>query len=260
MAQTLEYNKNVTAVVPVTIPTFDDDLKIIQALDDEPNDVGGMTAAELKAKFDEGNITAQQYINDVLIPAVIADDLTEQNRQAAEAERVANEIERVTNEQNRETAEAEREQTIAKVENLTATAVSLPQDSEATAEITADPETGAYNIKLGIPKGRNGEGAGDMVKAVYDPNGVSAPVAFRPSYTTITMTASKWSGNTYSFETEYPKTTYDISVEVAPTATAEQFEAFGGAMICGSADSNVATALGDVPAVDIPVIVKAVRK
>lgn len=108
MAQTLEYNKEVTAVVPVAIPTFDDDLGIIQKLDDEPNDVGGLTAAELKAKFDEGNLTAQQYINNVLIPKVVADDLTEQTRQAAESERVANEIERVSNETNRVNAENSR--------------------------------------------------------------------------------------------------------------------------------------------------------
>lgn len=30
------------------------DMNIISALDDEPNDVGGLTATELKAKFDEG--------------------------------------------------------------------------------------------------------------------------------------------------------------------------------------------------------------
>ena len=33
---------------------FNKDMKIISALDDEPNDVGGLTAAALKAKFDEG--------------------------------------------------------------------------------------------------------------------------------------------------------------------------------------------------------------
>jgi hypothetical protein len=108
MAQTLEHNKAVTTVVPVSIPTFDDDLAIIQKLDDEPNDVGGLTAMELKAKFDEGNVTAQQYINNVLIPAVVADDLTEQTRAAAEAERVANEIERVASETSRLSAENAR--------------------------------------------------------------------------------------------------------------------------------------------------------
>ena len=96
---------------------------------------------------------------------------------------------------------------------------------------------------------------------VLDESG-KIPAAQLPGseYVVSLMTASGWSGNTYSFESTYPKASYNISVEVAPTATAEQFEAFGGAMICGSADSNVATALGDVPTVDIPVIIKAVKK
>ena len=80
------------------------------------------------------------------------------------------------------------------------------------------------------------------------------------SYAVESMLAALWDGKTYSFEGKYPFAQYDITVEVAPTATAEQFEAFGAAMICGSADRNIATALGDVPTVDIPIIVKAVRK
>lgn len=80
------------------------------------------------------------------------------------------------------------------------------------------------------------------------------------THSVVTMFAGNWSGNEYFFEGDFPSDQYDISIEVAPTATAEQFEAFGGAMICGSADSNVATAIGDVPTVDIPVIIKAVRK
>lgn len=46
------------------------DLNIVQKLDDEPNDVGGLSAAELKKKFDEGSLTIQEYINNVLIPAL----------------------------------------------------------------------------------------------------------------------------------------------------------------------------------------------
>ena len=55
------------------IPTFDGDLEIIQALDDEPNDVGGLTAAQLKAKFDEGPEALRDYINNTLIPSIRAD-------------------------------------------------------------------------------------------------------------------------------------------------------------------------------------------
>nr|DAF83317.1 MAG TPA: hypothetical protein [Caudoviricetes sp.] len=44
------------------------DLYIISLLDDEPNDVGGMSSAELKAKFDEAGNTIKDYINNTLIP------------------------------------------------------------------------------------------------------------------------------------------------------------------------------------------------
>lgn len=39
------------------------DMNIISALDDEPNDVGGLTATELKAKFDEGGNAIKDYLN-----------------------------------------------------------------------------------------------------------------------------------------------------------------------------------------------------
>ena len=54
------------------LPPFDHDMDIIQKLDDEPNDVGGLTAAELKAKFDEPGNAVKQYMNTALIPAVDA--------------------------------------------------------------------------------------------------------------------------------------------------------------------------------------------
>ena len=46
------------------------DMNIISALDDEPNDVGGLTATELKAKFDEGGNAIKDYLNDTMIPEV----------------------------------------------------------------------------------------------------------------------------------------------------------------------------------------------
>ena len=43
------------------------DMQIIAKLDDEPNDVGGLTADELKAKFDEAGEIIKSYLNDVLL-------------------------------------------------------------------------------------------------------------------------------------------------------------------------------------------------
>ena len=44
------------------------DMAIIQTLDDEPNDVGGLSAADLKAKYDEGNEAVKAFVNEVLTP------------------------------------------------------------------------------------------------------------------------------------------------------------------------------------------------
>lgn len=87
---------------------FNKDMKIISALDDEPNDVGGLTAAELKAKFDEGGEAIKRYLNDTLIPAVVADGATEEHRAETEAARVAAEQTRQSNEETRQANETSR--------------------------------------------------------------------------------------------------------------------------------------------------------
>lgn len=43
------------------------DMGIIAKLDDEPNDVGGLTSAQLKEKFDEGGQAVKDYLNDTLL-------------------------------------------------------------------------------------------------------------------------------------------------------------------------------------------------
>lgn len=50
----------------MALSKFEKDMAIISALDDEPNDVGGLTAAELKAKFDEAGQSIKQYLNEIL--------------------------------------------------------------------------------------------------------------------------------------------------------------------------------------------------
>lgn len=72
------------------------------------------------------------------------------------------------------------------------------------------------------------------------------------------MSASKWSGNTYSFEDIYPVANYNIEIALNNTATADQVDAFNEANIVGSATTNVVKAYGDKPTIDIPIIIKAV--
>lgn len=54
----------------MSLEKLNKDLNIVQKLDDEPNDVGGLSASELKKKFDEGPLTIQEYINATLLPAL----------------------------------------------------------------------------------------------------------------------------------------------------------------------------------------------
>ena len=108
MEKRLTADLNVVANSNLEIQLLDGDLNIIQKLDDEPNDVGGLTSAELKEKFDESGNIIKKYINETLIPAVLTDDATEEDRKQAEAARVAAEQGRVTAEASRVTAEQGR--------------------------------------------------------------------------------------------------------------------------------------------------------
>lgn len=108
MEKRLTADLNVVSNSNLEIQLLDGDLNIIQKLDDEPNDVGGLTSAELKAKFDESGNIIKKYINETLIPSVLTDDATEESRKQAEAARVAAEQGRVTAEEGRVSAESGR--------------------------------------------------------------------------------------------------------------------------------------------------------
>lgn len=109
MSEQLSADLNIIQSAPIELELLDGDLNIIQKLDDEPNDVGGLTSAELKAKFDESGNIIKKYINETLIPAVLAEDATEESRKQAEAARVAAEQTRQTNEETRKSNEAARQ-------------------------------------------------------------------------------------------------------------------------------------------------------
>ncbi len=147
-SRNLTADLNVIANSNLEIQMLDGDLNIIQKLDDEPNDVGGLTSAQLKAKFDEGGNIIKKYINETLIPAVLADDATEAARTQAETERQTNEAARVAAENGRVTAENGRvsaETARAQAETARASAETARGNAEsqrASAETTrVDNET-----------------------------------------------------------------------------------------------------------------------
>lgn len=112
MAQKLERDLNIIqrSGIEIQVDPLTKDLNIIQALDDEPNDVGGLSAQELKAKFDEAGNVIKDFINDSLIPQVVGAGTAEDQRAANEAARQEHEAARVLAEETRVSAEAAREE------------------------------------------------------------------------------------------------------------------------------------------------------
>lgn len=86
--------------------------------------------------------------------------------------------------------------------------------------------------------------------------------AAKTTVTTYTLTASGWSGSTYSgLQTTYPSASYDIEIEPnGDSCTEAQLSAWSAAKMVGSATTNVLKAVGTVPTVDIPIIVKYTPK
>lgn len=142
MEKRLTADLNVVANSNLEIQLLDGDLNIIQKLDDEPNDVGGLTSAELKAKFDESGNIIKKYINETLIPSVLTDDATEESRKQAEAARVAAEQGRVTAEEGRVSAESGRVSAEQGRSEAESSRVSAENAREAAEQARADETAG----------------------------------------------------------------------------------------------------------------------
>ncbi len=165
MEKRLTEDLNVVSNSNLEIQLLDGDLNIIQKLDDEPNDVGGLTSAELKAKFDESGNIIKKYINETLIPSVLTDDATEESRKQAEAARVAAEQGRVTAEEGRVSAETTRAQaeaartsaetTRGNAESQRASAETTRVDNETARNQGETARVAAENARANAETGRS---------------------------------------------------------------------------------------------------------
>ena len=123
--------------------------------------------------------------------------------------------------------------------------------------VTASQKTawsGKYSKpSAGIPKN-------DLASEVQASLNAVADKSNKPTFSQYTILTSGWSSGVYSFESAFPSATYDIEIELDSTATESQVEAWSGAKPTAVFGTNTMKALGDVPTVDIPVIVKKVVK
>ena len=140
-------NENLDIIQNLVIPFMEDDVDVVQKLDDEPNDVGGLSAAELKSKFDEAGNIIKRYINNTLVPQ-LSDTVAEAE------ERRKDEAQRQENEKARQEAEEARQNSFA--EEL-AEAKRLNEDSEKSAGESADSATESESWAVGGTGKRPGE-------------------------------------------------------------------------------------------------------
>ena len=123
--------------------------------------------------------------------------------------------------------------------------------------VTASQKTawsGKYSKpSAGIPKN-------DLASEVQTSLNAVADKSNKPTFSQYTILTSGWSSGVYSFESAFPSATCDIEIELDSTATESQVEAWSGAKPTAVFGTNTMKALGDVPTVDIPVIVKKVVK
>ena len=78
--------------------------------------------------------------------------------------------------------------------------------------------------------------------------------------TTATIAVADWVNKVVDFESDYPADEYNIEIALSESATEAQFKAWGKAMVIGNSSANSIKALGTVPAVAIPIIIKATKK
>jgi hypothetical protein len=100
----------------------------------------------------------------------------------------------------------------------------------------------------------------DATNKQYVDTAVSAKQS-KPTIISATLAVASWSNGVYSFESTYPNASYNIDIEPdGSTITDAQFSAWCEAKIVGSSAGNTIKALGTVPTVAIPVVVRATPK
>lgn len=147
--------------------------------------------------------------------------------------------------------------TIPDVSGKADTTALTAHTGNADIHVTASQKTtwsGKYSKpSAGIPKT-------DLASEVQNSLNAVADKSNKPTFSRYTILTSGWSSGIYSFESDFPNATYDIEIELDSTATESQVEAWSSAKVTSVFNTNTMKALGDVPTVDIPVIVKAVMK
>jgi hypothetical protein len=158
---------------------------------ENPDDYPTIETDEQKVRHDMQSLhdEVKDFLNNELIPRVVAEDATLDDWQAAEDQRVSNEETRVANEEirvaneeirvsneaHREEVTRDAEAVVTSIENMTTEYVSLPPDTPVYVEKSVNEE-GGIKLTFGLARGTSGVyiGSGEIPEGCnvkIDPNG-----------------------------------------------------------------------------------------
>lgn len=113
---------------------------------------------------------------------------------------------------------------------------------DADASVTIQGTRAIFDFS--IPKGEKGDSGSTGVNILQ-----------------YTMLLTGWVDNIYSFESSYPFASYNLEIEPnGDLITPQQLKAWNEGQMTGSYSHNQCIAMGDVPTMDIPVILKVASK
>lgn len=187
----------------MAIPKMTEDLNIIQKLSNLPNTEDGLTAEDLKARFDEAGLATQNFINETLIPALVAAKIPFAP----------------TNEINAETIQAAIENVQAQVKDAASGTIvngSITKEKIASALleriyggrvwVSADTPDEADNVAADFPIGQ---------------------IWLRPRFTVINEAGDSWSGSGCTAAVSGNDVTITGSAQVASVTATQNLSGIG---------------------------------
>lgn len=187
----------------MAIPKMTDDLNIIQALSDLPNSEDGLTAEDLKAKFDAAGLAIQNFINNKLIPALVAAKIPFAPTNEIDADTIQAAIESVQTQIKDAASGAIVNGSITKEKIASAL---LERIYGGRVWISADTPNGEYNTANDFPIGQ---------------------VWLRPQFTVVNEAGDSWTGSGCTAEVSGKDVTITGSEQVASVTATQNLSGIG---------------------------------
>jgi hypothetical protein len=189
----------------MAIPKFTKDVEVIQKLSDLPNTTDGLTAEQLKAKFDEAALLVKTFLNSELIPAIQAKNIPFDKTGEIDAADIQNAIVEVQKQV--------REAASGTIVNGSVTKEKL------AAELLARVYGGRPWVSMKTPDSKDNVAEDFPIGQVW----------FRPAFDVVNVRSTNWTGNGCTVAAEAQKVTLTGNKTVTATKMTQSLTGIGQA-------------------------------